>query len=65
MYYHNFACIVFEYFNLPALDSYNNFRFNILKISEIINFIARQKEFFFKTMDFQSLYITLLEPELW
>ena len=50
MYYHNFVCIVFEYFNLPALDSYKNFRFNVLKISEMINFIARQKEFFFETI---------------
>ena len=50
MYYHNFVCIVFEYFNLPNLDSYNNFRFIRLKISEIINFIAHQKAFFFKTM---------------
>lgn len=34
---------VFEYFKLSDLDY--NFRFNILKISEITNFIAHQKEF--------------------
>lgn len=31
MYYHNFVCIVFEYFNLPALDSYKKFSFQYTK----------------------------------
>lgn len=43
---------VFEYFKLSDLDY--NFRFNILKISEITNFIAHQKEFFFKTIYWTS-----------
>lgn len=62
MYYHNFVCIVFEYFNLPALDSYKKFSFQYTKNFLDYKLYCPPKGVFLQNdlLDFQSLYITFV-----